>query len=45
MYARGVNEATGDIAQNPNTSVTSALSTISNAVEQQLGPGSTESKG
>lgn len=45
VYARGVNEATGDIAQNPNTSVSSALSTISNAVQQQLGPGSTENKG
>ena len=42
VWARAVNTATGDIVQNPSTSVASALSTVSSIVTQQLGAGKTE---
>ncbi len=43
VYARAMNTATGDIAQTPkSTTVSSAVSTISTLINEQLGPGFTE---
>ena len=38
VYARAMNTATGDIAENPKTSVASAVATVGSLVSQQLGP-------
>jgi multiple sugar transport system substrate-binding protein len=45
VYARALNTVTGNFAQNPNTSISSALSTMSNLVTQQLGSNSVERQG
>jgi multiple sugar transport system substrate-binding protein len=45
VYARGVNEATGAIAQHPTSSLASILASLKSSVSQQLGPQSVESKG
>lgn len=44
VYARVLNTVTGDFAQNPNLSISSALSTMSNLITQQLGSSSVESQ-
>ncbi len=44
VYARALNTVTGDFAQNPNASITSALSTMSNLITQQLGSNSVETQ-
>lgn len=44
VYARALNTVTGDFAQNPNLSITSALSTMSNLITQQLGSNSVETQ-
>lgn len=38
VYARALNEATGSIAQNPNTPLPTILSSIKSSISQQLGP-------
>jgi multiple sugar transport system substrate-binding protein len=45
VYARGLNEATGTIAQSPNTSLATILSSLSSAVSQQLGSQAVETQG
>jgi len=45
VYARGLNEATGTIAQTPSTSLSTILSSLSSSVSQQLGPQAVEKKG
>ena len=42
VYARALNTVTGDFAQNPKTSISSALSTLSQLVTEQLGSNSVE---
>jgi multiple sugar transport system substrate-binding protein len=42
VYARALNTVTGDFAQNPKTSISSALSTMSQLVTEQLGANSVE---
>jgi hypothetical protein len=42
VYARALNTVTGDFAQNPKTSISSALSTLSQLVTEQLGSSSVE---
>ena len=42
VYARALNTVTGDFAQNPKTSISSALSTMSQLVTEQLGGSSVE---
>jgi multiple sugar transport system substrate-binding protein len=44
VYARALNTVTGDFAQNPGTSISSALSTMSSLVTQQLGSSSVETQ-
>jgi multiple sugar transport system substrate-binding protein len=44
VYARALNTVTGDFAQNPNLSISSALSTMSSLITQQLGSSSVESQ-
>jgi len=44
VYARGLNQATGAIVQNPNTPLSTILSSLSSSVSQQLGPQAVESK-
>jgi multiple sugar transport system substrate-binding protein len=44
VYARGLNEATGTIAQTPSTSLSTILSSLSSSVSQQLGPQAVETK-
>jgi hypothetical protein len=41
IWVQGMGNATGQIAQNPATSVDSAVSTLSSYVSNQLGSGST----
>ena len=43
VWARGIEEATGQIAQHPNTSVAAALKTLHDTVVDQLGPTEVES--
>lgn len=43
VWARGIEQATGQLAQNPNSSVASALATLKSTVTNQLGSGATES--
>lgn len=43
VWARGINEATGQIAQTPSTSVSSALATLKTTVVNQLGSHGVES--
>lgn len=45
VYARALNTVTGDFAQNPGTSISSALAKMSSLVTQQLGANSVESQG
>ena len=45
VYARGLNEATGTLAQSPATPLSSILSSLSSSVSQQLGPQAVETKG
>jgi multiple sugar transport system substrate-binding protein len=45
VYARGLNEATGTIAQTPSTPLSSILSSLSSSVSQQLGSQAVETKG
>ena len=42
VYARALNTVTGDFAQNPKMSISSALSTMSQLVTEQLGGSSVE---
>lgn len=42
VYARALNTVTGDFAQNPNMSISQALTTMSNLITQQLGADSVE---
>jgi multiple sugar transport system substrate-binding protein len=42
VYARALNTVTGDFVQNPKMSISSALSTMSQLVTEQLGPNSVE---
>ena len=42
VWARGIEEATGKIAQDPNTSVAAALKTLHDTVADQLGPNEVE---
>jgi len=42
VYARALNTVTGDFAQNPNMSVSQALTIMANLITQQLGAGSVE---
>jgi multiple sugar transport system substrate-binding protein len=42
VYARALNTVTGDFVQNPKTSISSALSTLSQLVTEQLGSNSVE---
>jgi multiple sugar transport system substrate-binding protein len=44
VYARGLNQATGSIVQNPKMPLSSILSSFSSSVSQQLGPQAIESK-
>lgn len=44
VYIQALNTATGDLAQNPKTSLSSALATISSIVSQQLGSNSVETQ-
>ncbi|HTZ22730.1 MAG TPA: extracellular solute-binding protein [Streptosporangiaceae bacterium] len=44
VYARALNTVTGDFAQNPNTSISSALATMSSLITQQLGSSSVETQ-
>jgi multiple sugar transport system substrate-binding protein len=44
VYARAMNTATGDIAQNPKTTVSAAVAAVSSLMEEQLGSGATETK-
>lgn len=44
VYARALNTVTGNFAINPSTSISSALSTLSSLVSEQLGSNSTETK-
>lgn len=43
VWARGINQATGQLAQSPSTSVSSALATLKSTVTNQLGSGQVES--
>jgi multiple sugar transport system substrate-binding protein len=45
VYARALNTVTGDFAQNPGLSVSSALSKVSSLITQQLGSTAVESQG
>jgi multiple sugar transport system substrate-binding protein len=45
VYARALNTVTGDFAQNPGMSISSALSKLSSLVTQQLGSSSVETQG
>ena len=45
VYARGLNEATGTLAQTPGTSLSTILSSLSSSVSQQLGSQAVETKG
>jgi multiple sugar transport system substrate-binding protein len=42
VYARALDTVTGDFAINPSTSISSALSTLSSLVSEQLGPSAVE---
>ncbi len=42
VWARGIEEATGQIAQDPNTSVDAALKTLHDTVVNQLGADAVE---
>jgi multiple sugar transport system substrate-binding protein len=42
VYARALNTVTGDFVQNPKTSISSSLSTLSQLVTEQLGSNSVE---
>jgi multiple sugar transport system substrate-binding protein len=42
VYARALNTVTGDFAQNPKTTISSALTTMSQLVTEQLGSNSVE---
>ena len=42
VYARALNTVTGDFAQNPGMSISSALATMSSLITQQLGSSSVE---
>lgn len=44
VYIQALNTVTGDIAQNPKTSVSSALATIGSIISQQLGSNSVETQ-
>ncbi len=44
-WARGMEQATGQIAQNPSTSVSAALQTLKSTTANQLGSGKVESTG
>lgn len=44
VYARALNTVTGDFAQNPSMSISSALSTMSGLITQQLGSSSVETQ-
>jgi multiple sugar transport system substrate-binding protein len=44
VYIQALNVVTGDIMQNPSTSISSALSTINSTVSEQLGPNSVETQ-
>jgi len=44
VYVQAVDTATGDLAQNPNTSLSSALSTVNSVLSQQLGSSSVETQ-
>ncbi len=44
VYARALNTVTGNFAQNPNISISQALSTMSNLITQQLGSSSVETQ-
>ncbi|MGA3352566.1 MAG: extracellular solute-binding protein [Acidimicrobiales bacterium] len=44
VYARALNTVTGNFAINPGTSISSALSTLSSLVTEQLGSNSVETK-
>jgi multiple sugar transport system substrate-binding protein len=45
VYARALNTVTGDFAQNPGMSVSSALAKVSSLITQQLNPSAVESQG
>jgi multiple sugar transport system substrate-binding protein len=45
VYARGLNEATGAIAQKPSTSLATILASLKSSVSQQLGPQFVEAQG
>jgi len=42
VYSRAMNTATGDIAQNPKTTVSAAVAAVTSLMQQQLGSGTTE---
>jgi multiple sugar transport system substrate-binding protein len=42
VYVQALNTATGDFAQNPNTSIATALANMKAIITQQLGPNSVE---
>ena len=42
VWARGIEEATGQIAQDPSTSIEAALRTVHDTVVDQLGPDQVE---
>lgn len=44
VYIQALNTATGDLAQNPKTSLSSALATIKSIITQQLGSNSVETQ-
>lgn len=44
VYARALNTVTGNFAQNPGTSISSALATMSSLITQQLGSSSVETQ-